>query len=323
MRIYVNFQEKFFREILSEFNLSLKDLSRILGKNYSTFKKYGRGEMFIPKEVFEKLISMSEDPELWIKKSISLDDYWGMCKGGKKSSEGDKGHFKAQHARKFRNIKEVDPEIDYFFCEFYGILLGDGCITKFEDKKGYGGYVMVISGNKSLDSGYLKNLKDRIKQNWGINSYYYEYKDKNVCTLVIKNKSLARSLTNKYRFPLGLKKGNITIPKNIENLEWSLKKFVIRGLFDTDGSLYAKKSEDYRYPIISICSDDKEFRHIVYRILRNAGYQAYISSHNVCVRGIENAKKWIEDIGSSNKRNLDKFNYFFKNRNLIPKVKGL
>lgn len=47
-------------------------------------------------------------------------------------------------------------------------------------------------------------------------------------------------------------------------------------------------------------------------MLREEGYPAYITGSDVCVRGIANVKKWFSDIGSSNSRNLKKYEYFLK-----------
>jgi len=110
------------------------------------------------------------------------------------------------------------------------------------------------------------------------------------------------------------------MPDKILKLKWEHKKFLLRGLFDSDGSIYAKKSEGYRYPIISIRSKNKKFLEEIYLLLKEHDYPAYFSDWNVSVRGIKNINKWFEDIGSSNLRNTLKYQYFLKHKNLPPKV---
>jgi hypothetical protein len=99
----------------------------------------------------------------------------------------------------------------------------------------------------------------------------------------------------------------------------------MRGLFDTDGCLFARKDEGYRLPHISICSKSKSFREQICKLLREQNYPAYINNINVRIKGIKNVKRWFSDIGSSNKRNLLKYEYFLKHGYLPSKllVQGL
>ena len=58
-------------------------------------------------------------------------------------------------------------------------------------------------------------------------------------------------------------------------------------------------------------------------MLRGQGYPAYISNNkDVCVRGIANVKRWFDDIGSSNSRNLLKYEYFLKHGYLPARLLG-
>lgn len=321
MRIRIEKQKLFFREILKNKKISLRELSKHLKINYSPIKKYNRGESTIPLEVFEKLIELSPRKRYWLPKIEKIEDNWGAIKGGKNSVKVGSIKERMEHARKFRKIKKVKIKLDEYFCEFYGLLLGDGCISRFKAGK-HEKYGIFITGNKALDSDYLKKIKTRIEENYGVQVYYYESKKVNVCTLSIRNKELCLDLNSKFDVPIGVKYNKLKINEKVLGLPWRLKKLFLRGLFDSDGSIYAKKSEGYRYPIISIRSKNKKFLEEIYLLLKEHNYPAYFSDWNVSVRGIKNINRWFRDIGSSNPRNFLKYNYFLKHKNLPPKILG-
>lgn len=320
MRIKIREQKLFFEEILEYRKGTLKELSKDLKMNYSTMKKYNRGELTMPLEVFETLINGSPRKEYWLAKTENLENNWGNRKGGKNSVKTGDIRERMKHARKFRKIKKVKITLNEFFCEFYGLLLGDGCISRYKDYEKKERYSIYISGNKKLDSLYLKEMKKRIKEKYGLYAYYYEYKDRNVCVLSIKNKGLCLDLNSQFEVPIGLKYDKLKINKKVLGRPWRIKKFFLRGLFDSDGSIYAKKNEGYRYPIISIRSKNKKFLEEICILLRKQNYPAYFSDWNVSVRGIKNINRWFRDIGSSNQRNILKYEYFLKYKNLPPKV---
>lgn len=116
--------------------------------------------------------------------------------------------------------------------EIVGILLGDGCMYKDKYRK----YQTVISFNKN-EMEYMVYVKKLIEE-------YFQYK---FCITELKNEFLLRN-TSKYvgnkLLNAGLMYGNkvknkVTIPN------WIYKKktyliYLLRGIFDTDGSVYRK-----------------------------------------------------------------------------------
>ena len=317
MRIQLSNPKKFFEQILKKKGLNLINFAKILEVNYSTLKKYRRGELTLTKDIFSKIIKYSPNKENWEKNIKELQDGWGNSMGGRISASKVNCIKKMQYARKFKKITKVKINLNEVFCEFYGILLGDGCISKYKAYDGIERFVIAISGNKKLDSVYLKELKEKIKKEYNLHSYYYEYKDKNVCNLIIRNKKFCLELNKKFKFPIGLKYKKLLISSKILNLNWDIKKFVIRGLFDTDGSIFARKDEEYKYPHIVITSKNIYLLNQIKTLLRGRGYPAHINGNDVRIKGISNAKLWFSDIGSSNQRNLIKYNYFLK-RGYLP-----
>lgn len=320
MRVKLINQKSFVDEILAEQNLSLRQLAKKLKINYSNLKQCRRDERTFTKVVFDILINISHRKEYWLNNKKELDDNWGGVKGGTASARSDLRHKRIAYARKFRKFPKVNIILNEFFCEFYGILLGDGCISKYIDYEGAERYVIQISCNKLLDSNFLKNLKLKLKEEYNLYSYYYEYKDRNICVLSIKNKSLCLELNKSYGVPIGVKYDFIHLSEKILDLHWNIKKFTLRGLFDTDGCILANKRENYRYPWIVITSKSKSFRDQLITILRRQGYPAYNTGQDVCVRGIANVKRWFADIGSSNSRNIKKYEHFLKHGNLPARL---
>jgi hypothetical protein len=212
--------------------------------------------------------------------------------------------------------------LNEFFCEFYGALLGDGCISRFRDSLDNEKYAIYFSGNNSLDQNYFKFLKGKIRSEWGLSPYYYEYPKRNTCILSIRNKNFCIDLNESYGVPMGLKYQKLSISDKVLKSSWTLRKAFIRGLFDTDGSIYARKDEDYRFPIISISSKNQSFLETIKEMLREQNYPAYTSLGKVALRGIKNINRWFEDIGSSNDRNILKYQYFLKKGRLPPKILG-
>jgi hypothetical protein len=325
MRIKLKNPRLFFDEILNDENISLKKFAKNKGISYSNLKKYRRGNSLIPKIIFEQVISYSPNPDYWLKNYEELPSNWGAIKAGKAAALKDKNNLRLKKARRYikNNQQPININLNEFFCEFYGALLGDGCISKFKRNKKSENkrIVMTIVGNKKLDSSYLLYLKDKLEQEFKISSYFYLVKNVNTSKLIINKKKFALFFC-KLGFPIGLKYGKEKIPKQILSLKWPIKKYIIRGLFDTDGSIYARKDEGYRYPIITIRAKDQNLLNEIKRLLKEQGYPAYVSCGNVGIRGSKNIKKWFCDIGSSNNRNLFKYNYWLNKGVLPPKITG-
>ncbi len=316
MRIKLKDSGKFFKEVLEKEKSSLKTLSKKININYSTLKKYARGELLLPQELFSKLLNLSAKKDRWLRSITKKEDNWGSVMGGK--SSGPKRDM--TYVRTFLNIKKYRITLDKKFCEFLGALMGDGCICRYTDWKNKERWIMTITGNKKLDKQYLYYLKKLLNNSCKLHSKYYEFANENSCRLTITNKNFSLELNKKFGFPIGEKYTKLKIPKLILKLPWNIKKLLIRGLFDTDGCVVANKREDYRYPWVTITSKDIKFLEQIKEMLKEQGYPAYITGKDVCVRGISNLKRWFKDIGSSNPRNLVKYRYFLKHSKLPARL---
>lgn len=305
---------------------SLRALSQKSRINYSSLKQWARGDYLLPEESFRILLEYAENPRSWEEKAQYIAANWGQIKGGQAAVHGKTTEELGAVLEKARNARrwlprEIKYTIDEKFCEFYGALMGDGCLSVYKCKDGYNRYEISISGDIDFDADYhLTRLKPLITEIFDVKVRAHTNKDGNERFLSIKNKYLVNHLNTEFNFSLGKKLPNLAIPAQIIALPWELKKCVIRGLFDTDGSIYAKKREGYRYPQIAITSGSKVLIQQLYEILPAQGYPCYISSHNedVIVRGIKNVNRWMEDIGSSNDKHRYKYKYWKSHGTLPP-----
>lgn len=312
MRVRINGTSPFFDELL-RYNkcTSLISFSKLSGINYSNLKQYGRGRMSIPHLVFNILVSYHPRKKYWNKRVIFLEDNWGCKKGGIVSAGKRNNKKNMAYVRRFRRILKIKIKLNKQFCEFYGALLGDGCISRYLCSDNKERWSIQLVGNLRSDYKYILYLQKLLLREYNLSSYYYRRRN-NSCALTIKNKGLCLDLNKKFGVPIGPKYKKLNISNKVLTLPWGIKKYVLRGLFDTDGIIFARKDENYRSPHISITSKSKPFLRQIMGLLREQGYPAYINGSDVRIRGIKNINKWFEDIGSSNPRNLNKYEYFLK-----------
>lgn len=206
------------------------------------------------------------------------------------------------------NIKYWTPK----FAEFYGILLGDGCICKFINHNRTH-YAIIIDGNSKTDKKYYEYIKKLIffiiKRK--VNLHFR--KNCNGIFIRFEAKNFAIFLNKHFNFPFG-KKGKIKI--NNKFITSNLIKSVLRGLFDTDGCLYFTKNNSHLryYPIIEISSHSSNMVSQLKNILTNLGFKVKISFYkdSIKLHGKQNVEKWMEEIGSNNPYKFSKFKIWKK-----------
>jgi len=153
---------------------------------------------------------------------------------------------------------------------------------------------------------YGKTPKPR---NWSQGSYGFRICSKDI----IKFKSKILQL------PLGKKK-YIKIPELILNNKKLMKPF-IRGLFDTDGSLTLWKTNGKLYPRIFFCNTSKILVKQVKCFLLKEGLRPtewkteykqknWNTAYKLSINGESMLKKWVNEIGFSNPKNIKKLSLF-------------
>ncbi len=298
-----------FRELAYSLKIPFNTLQRWMYEE----KRY-LPEKIIPKDIFPKL-------EIIDKK----EDNWGRIKGGKKTyqiilekyGQGEIRRRQSNGGRKStHNLIKKEEELiidldDPVFLEFYGILLGDGWLSKLKYKDKII-YLIGISGHISLDREFFIYCKKNISTLFRRKAYLKVRPEHNSMELLFGHKVLLKKLNKNLDFPVG-KKVDLKIPKEIFSQGFDKIKYIIRGVFDTDGSFYFDKTPANKpYPCISISMKQPILMKQIYDILINEGFKAHHdksgSVERIKLKGRIQLDKWMDKIGSSNPKHLNKIN---------------
>ncbi|HLC60846.1 MAG TPA: LAGLIDADG family homing endonuclease [Candidatus Nanoarchaeia archaeon] len=205
-------------------------------------------------------------------------------------------------------------KIDENLAEFYGILIGDGCISKFKNQ-GRTHHAIRIDGNSLTDIQYYNNHLKKLVEGIIHREVKIKFRKVGNCIFIMfEYKNFAVFLNNYLKFPFG-KKGNISINEEfIKNQQFLIA--ILRGLFDTDGCLYFTKnnSKDRSYPIIEISTHSSALVNQLYQVFCKFGFKVKIShfKDSVKLHGKDNLIKFMKFVGTNHPDKLSKFNYWRK-----------
>jgi intein/homing endonuclease len=215
-------------------------------------------------------------------------------------------------------------QIDGDLAEILGIHIGDGCISKNNRYQEYylGGDITEEKEYHDTWVGPLFNKKVAIPV-IGREVNYKEHPKVGVYGFYIFNNKLVSFFEN-----LGIKAGtkiNVEIPKAIMGNKGFAKRF-LRGLFDTDGSLYfdrnklSKKNFNNR-PVIKLGTVSERLARQVHDLLINLGfyprlkrpYQGKRDKHKVytvLLYRVSDIEKFISRIGFKNSKHHSKWEIY-------------
>jgi len=219
---------------------------------------------------------------------------------------------------KLQNIKncnksslKLPTKMSEEMAELIGAHFGDGCLCLAKNHT----YSIAYCGNLIKDKEYFDYLLKLILRNYNL-----RFK-KSICSkkssLVIRTYS--KKLFYFYKLCLQIPSGaknNLKIPNYIKKNKIYLK-FFLRGLFDTDGCVTLQRYGKYEYTLVKICTKCKSFAEEIKKSLNFLGIPSFITIkrnwnkeyYDIVIRH-NNAKKFFEIIGSSNKRNIISFNKY-------------
>lgn len=189
--------------------------------------------------------------------------------------------------------------------ELVGVIIGDGWIYMNNRK-----YQVGFVGNPKTDREYFEKLRDLIRDEWKKEAKIVV--NQRGIRIVLNSKEICMFLTDNLKMFHGEGKcERTTIPEEIYK-DWSLARKTIRGIADTDGSVFvAKKPRMGMYPSIEIDTCSSILAEQLKKILTERGFRvakiwSYISkkgkrtSYKVPLNGKENLKRWMDEIGFSN-----------------------
>lgn len=322
-------QKKFIRNLKEKSNLEWKNLAKKLDVNENTLSKaYLFGLSSIPYSLFLRMISLLNEKEnniikeynVMIIDEIKIIGRKVMGEQRKKFDKIDiifndtnvnldisKVNYSLVDIKK--NIKlpaKLTPEL----AEEIGIHYGDGFLSVKR-------YDYRLKGNINDEIEYYKNyIKPLFKKLFNINVNLKKFDS--TFGFEISSKALWEFKTK----VIGIKPGNkkdLCVPERLKINNQKILCAFIRGLFDTDGSLYFKSRYGYKnyYPTITISLYSKNLIIEMGEILKMLGFNPSIYLNDdyprISLNGIGSLKRYEKMIGWSSQKNLNKLNDW-KNR---------
>jgi len=261
--------------------------------------------------------------ELPFPQSDLVDEYWSTKKAGKIGGrnnvlkngnpgtvdgriKGGKNSVKVNQKlnNDFVKRKEINlPKHSDVLAELFGIILGDGHL-----RNGRFG----ITLNKFVDSDYSVYVSSIIKFLFGLCPRVY-----------VRNNfiqiDLISIVATEFLIKNGLKTGNkvthqVDVPLWIKKNE-SYSQRCVRGLIDTDGSVYLDKHKIRERNYASLCIDftnhSRPLLNFVKTYLSSHNYNVTQNLWNIRIRRNNDVKRFFMEIGFSNIKHENKFiNYF-------------
>jgi len=195
------------------------------------------------------------------------------------------------------------PNFSAKLAEFIGIMLGDGFMSK-------DGYDIIITLNKDLEKHYAIYVCKLVDILFKLKSKIEKPTNKNVIRIRLQSVELSDILAN-LGIPAG-KREKFLPTWIMENERFLLA--ALRGLFDSDGSIYMTSKNC----IAQFTITHNEMRKQVYNTLQNLEIPCFVASGNkINLTSLWKIKKLYNLVGSSNLKNVIKFIEYLKNKTTI------
>jgi intein/homing endonuclease len=200
-------------------------------------------------------------------------------------------------------------ELNEEICEFIGAFIGDGYMGNYGKRKNQ--FVIGFAGDQILDEDYLKNFMiPLLLRNFpGLNPHLYYRKDENTLMLRIYSKNLFKIMES-FGFSGGSKTFTVKIPRSIIKSNKIFIKATLRGIFDTDGSIYFDKRPIYKkhYPRIELHLHNPNLIKSVNLLLKQFNIKVNMNQKfsRIQINGPKNIRNFVHQIGFSNERHLSK-----------------
>ena len=190
--------------------------------------------------------------------------------------------------------------------EACGIFAGDGSLYATARS-----YVLEVRGSRDelpYYSAYVKPLFEKLFSRKLV-MIRRSYGKGHVIGIRVCGKEAMRLFHTFLEFPIGKRAHNVKIPKLVFNNHECWKAYV-RGVFDTDGSVYLRRTgKNYKNPIIEISS--RSIAHLLQlrEILRDLGFAFWLEKGNFKIRiaGRKNVERFFKEINPHNNAQLERY----------------
>jgi len=295
-------QKELIEEAKSRNGFSWRILSKCIGLSTDYLKNEMRNEMrTLRADVYYKLCELAgKNYDEHIDKI--LGENWGRAKGGKNSIS------------KPRKPELLISEPNENLAEFVGIMLGDGNLHEYQKNSIY---QVRVFGHKNDDYEYIVDkVYSLFESLFNIEPSIYFKDGKKVIILSKQSKNLNYTL----KF-FGLRPGN-KIDNGSSIPEWifdnkNYLKACIRGLVDTDGSIYPK-TRKHKTPTIWFSNASPGIRRDFNKALKRLGYRLskWTSKKNrrcqcCSIGSSKEVWRYYQEIGFSNPKHQQRFKEFW------------
>ncbi|HLD87683.1 MAG TPA: LAGLIDADG family homing endonuclease [Candidatus Nanoarchaeia archaeon] len=192
-----------------------------------------------------------------------------------------------------RQIGEMTEEM----AEFIGILAGDGSLSLSHHE-------VAVSGHLKLDEEFMIGRVARLLSRlFGVRVKIKRHLKNNNIRCVVNSKRLSNFLASRFGLPKGKKLGKLHIPQEIAESPKYLSSY-LRGLFDTDGSIYMRRK---RSLVLSIISKDALYLQEVKKGMEDLGFHPSVSGKNLYLYRQHEIDRFFLRIKPQNRKHLQRF----------------
>lgn len=206
--------------------------------------------------------------------------------------------------------------------EFLGILIGDGCITNAS-----GRYFVEIVGSPIYDKEYLTEYVAPLIEKLFSKKPTVRHRERGI-RVKISSKEIFEFLVNVVGLDYGFGKCyRVRIPESLVD-NWGLVKHTLRGISDTDGSLFiSDKPGCLNYPSLEITTASVGLINQIYSILLKQNFRPTIRSftppkgariYKLGLYGHKMVYKWFAEIGFSNPSKIRKYQEIVRRAGFEP-----
>jgi hypothetical protein len=206
------------------------------------------------------------------------------------------GQYETGRVTSVRSINT--PQRTSQLAEFIGILLGDGTIAP---------YHVAVFLNSERDRDYICYVSSLIQELFAVEPKVYPHPTRLVTAITVARKSLVT-----YLISLGLPQGD-KIQNGARIPAWLMQDIVLltaclRGLFDTDGSVYphtyTRNEKQYTYVKVNFSSASQLLLSDVSFALHALDIQHTVHKKLIAIDSKVAVQKFARTIGSSNTKHL-------------------
>lgn len=289
VKLKENKQKELICFIKTQHSFTWKEFAEYLNVKPEALKEWYLENCLLPLETFKKLNKGHTFDKFLIEVK---DEHWGQSLGGTVSLG----------STKFINKPEKSGELS----EFIGIVLGDGNINLYKKGKNIGTYSLRICGHSEYDFEYLTGfISPLIIKLFHVEPKFYSSKISKALYVIVNSKELINFLVG-----MGLANGNkiknkVSIPRWItEDIKYS--RACLRGLIDTDGSIFRMSQRDSNLIRISFKNHNLALLQNVRKVFLDLGFHPskIINGETIFLSRQKDIENYISTIGFHNPKHL-------------------